>query len=158
MAEVVSRRKSGFRYLFTANSGHELHGLGMKAFLENGAPKPADTACWIHFGAGIATYKWNGDQKTREVDPARYLTCTPDVPPVIAGAFEGLPGLKPTSERLLGELVYLAKDGYRCFGIAAGHRFHHVINDSPDNTGPELLEPVGRAFVKALDAVESRFV
>jgi hypothetical protein len=157
MARAIGRRQGPFRYVFTANSGHELHGLGMKAFLKEGAPKPAETACWIHFGAGIATFRWEGDRKTAEVDPKRYLTATPDVVPLLEQPFAGLAGLQPRSDRLLGELVYLGAAGYRCFGIAAGHRFHHVVTDGPETTSPELLEPVARAFLRALEAVESRF-
>lgn len=53
----------------------------------------------------------------------------------------------------MGEYEFMRKAGYRVFGIAAGHRFHHTPADSPEMTGPEILEPVGRALIKTLQGV-----
>jgi len=55
----------------------------------------------------------------------------------------------------VGELEFIIKAGYRGFGIAATHRVHHTPADSPEMTGPEILEPVGRALVKSLEAIEA---
>jgi hypothetical protein len=52
----------------------------------------------------------------------------------------------------------MMKAGYRTFGIAAGHRFHHTPADSPEMTGPEILEPVGRALINTIEAIESTTV
>jgi len=63
--------------------------------------------------------------------------------------------LTPTVDRAVGEFEFMLKAGYRSFGMAAAHRFHHTPADSPETTGPEILEPVGRALVKTLEAIES---
>jgi len=156
LARSVARQKAGPSFLFTANGGHELHGLGMKAFLDREAPKPANVACWIHLGAGIATYASDGTRLLRTADPKRYLTCTPDLVPVIAPAFRSIPELAPSSERYLGELRYLAAAGYSGFSVAAGHRLHHTPIDDPSSTGPAILAPVAQAFQSALELVKNR--
>jgi hypothetical protein len=154
-ARAVAARQSNFSYLFTANSGHELDGQGMREFLKT-APKPADVVCWLHYGAGLATYQWRNERKLSAPDPNRLLMCSKDVLDPVAAAFEPL-HLKPQLKPLAGELELVAKLGYRCFGMAAAHRFHHTEADGPETTGPELLEPVARAFWQTLQAIEAQF-
>jgi hypothetical protein len=48
----------------------------------------------------------------------------------------------------------IQKAGYRTFAIAAAHRFHHTPADSPETTGADILEPVGRALVSSLESIE----
>ena len=78
-----------------------------------------------------------------------------DLVPVLTDAFAGLSGLIPTVDRAVGEFEFMLKAGYRTFGIAAGHRFHHTPADSPEMTGPEILEPVGRALIRTVEVIEA---
>ena len=158
LARWASRRASGASFLFVSTSGHEIGGLGMSAFLKELAPAPDRVLCWIHLGAGIATYSWEetlgGLKRLQEPDSRRFLMTSPDLVPLLTTAFAGLRGLTPTTGRAVGEFEFTLKAGYRTFGIAAGHRFHHTPADSPEMTGPEILEPVGRALVGAIEAIE----
>ena len=158
LARWASRRKSGSSFLFVSTSGHELGGLGMSAFLKDLAPARERVLCWIHLGAGIATYSWEetaaGLRRLREPDSKRLLMSTPDLVPVLTTTFAGLTGLTPTVDRAVGEYEFMHKAGYRVFGIAAGHRFHHTPADSPETTGPEIMEPVARALVRTIESLE----
>lgn len=158
LARWASRRASGASFLFVSTSGHELGGLGMKAFLKELAPPPGRVLCWLHLGAGIAAYSWEetaaGLKRLPDPDSKRSLMTSPGLVPILTSAFAGVPGLTPVTNRAVGEFEFIIKAGYRAFGIAAGHRFHHTPADSPEMTGPEILEPVGRALVNALEAIE----
>ncbi len=157
LARWASRRPSGASFLFVSTSGHELGGLGMSAFLKELAPAPNRVLCWIHLGAGIATYSWeetpNGLKRLDQPDSRRLLMTSPDLVSVLKTSFDGLPGLVPTTSHAVGEFELTLRSGYRTFGIAAGHRFHHTPADSPEMTGPEILEPVGRALISAIDLI-----
>jgi hypothetical protein len=63
--------------------------------------------------------------------------------------------LTPTVGRAVGEFEFMLKAGYRTFGTAAAHLFHHTPAD-PDMTGAEIHEPAGRALVRTLDVIEVR--
>lgn len=158
LARWASRRPSGSSFLFVSTSGHELGGLGMRAFHKELAPPPERVLCWVHLGAGIATYSWDetpsGLKRVQEPDSRRSLMTSPDLVPVLSATFAGLPGLTPVVGRPLGEFELMIKAGYRTFGIAAAHRFHHTSADSPEMTGAEILEPVGRALVNSLESLE----
>jgi hypothetical protein len=159
LARWAVKRASGASFLFVSTSGHELGGLGMRAFLKDLAPKPDRVLCWLHLGAGIASFAWedtaNGPRRLREADPRRLMMISKGLEPVISESFAGLSGLNTPSSRLVGEFELIAKAGYRGFGMAAAHKFHHTPADSPEMTGPELLEPVASALVKALESIES---
>ena len=159
LARWASRRPSGASFLFVSTSGHELGGLGMRAFQKDLAPPPDRVLCWLHLGAGIAAYSWEetatGWKRLQEPDSRRYLMASPDLVPLLTTTFAGLPGLTPTTGRAVGEFELMMKAGYRTFGIAAGHRFHHTPADSPEMTGPEILEPVGRALIRTIEMIES---
>ena len=159
LARWASRRPSGSSFLFVSTSGHELGGLGMRAFQKELAPPPSRVLCWLHLGAGIAAYSWEetaaGWKRLPEPDSRRYLMTSRDLVPLLTTTFAGLPGLTPTTSHAVGEFEFMIKAGYRTFGIAAGHRFHHTPADSPEMTGPEILEPVGRALVKTLEVIEA---
>jgi hypothetical protein len=158
LARWASRRPSGASFLLVSTSGHELGGLGMRAFLKELAPPPDRVVCWMHLGAGIATYAWEetatGPNRLQEPDSRRTLMSSPDLVPLLTTTFAGLAGLTPTVGRAVGEFEFMLKAGYRSFGIAAAHRFHHTPADSPETTGPEILEPVGKAIVNTVEAIE----
>jgi hypothetical protein len=159
LARWASRRASSTSFLFVSTSGHELGGLGMRAFQKDLAPASSRVLCWLHLGAGIAAYSWEetaaGWNRLREPDSRRYLMTSPDLAPLLRTTFEGLSGLTPTTDHAVGEFEFMIKAGYRTFGIAAGHRFHHTPADSPAMTGPEILEPVARALINTIEALES---
>lgn len=159
LARWASRRPSGSSFLFVSTSGHELGGLGMRAFQKELAPAPNRVLCWLHLGAGIAAYSWEeattGWKRLQEPDSGRSLMSSPDLVSQLTSTFAGLPGLIPTTGRAVGEFEPILKAGYRTFGIAAAHRFHHTPADSPEMTGPDILEPVGRALIHALEGIES---
>ncbi len=146
------------RFLFVSTSGHELDGIGMRAFLDSkAAPKVDDVACWVHLGAGIAT--WNFDELTgeikdpKEVNPRRYLMTNAAMEPLLTPVFADLPGLKPNTELKLGETKIILAAGYAGFGFAGRNLYHHTALDKPEMTGPTILEPVAKALVAALGKV-----
>src|ERR1041384_325482 len=159
LARWASQRTSESSFLFVSTSRHELGGLGMRAFQKELAPPKGRVVCWLHLGAGIAAYPWEetstGWRRLLEPDSRRYLMSSPDLAPLLATTFAGQPGLTPTTGRAVGEFEFMLKAGYRTFGIAAGHRFHHTPADSPEMTGPAILEPVARALTVTLDTIES---
>jgi len=159
LARWASRRTSGSSFLFVSTSGHELGGLGMRAFQKELAPPTGRVLCWLHLGAGIAAYPWEetatGWKRLLEPDSRRYLMSSPDLVPLLTDTFAGQPGLTPTTGRAVGEFEFMQKAGYRTFGIAAGHRFHHTPADSPEMTGPAILESVGRALTASLETIEA---
>jgi hypothetical protein len=159
LARWARSRQSGSSFLFVSTSGHELGGLGMRAFMKELAPPPGRVLCWLHLGSGIAAFSWEetamGLRRLREPDSKRYLMTSPDLVPILTTAFAGQPGLTPAVGRAVGEFEFMIKAGYRTFGIAAAHRFHHTPADSPEMTGSEILEPVGRALINTIEAIES---
>lgn len=130
----------------------------MRAFQKELAPAPDRVLCWLHLGAGIATYAWeetpSGLKRLPEPDSRRSLMTSRDLVPMLTTTFAELPGLTPVVDRAVGEFEFIVKAGYRAFGIAAAHRFHHTSADSPEMTGAEILEPVGRALVSSMESVE----
>lgn len=159
LARWLARRENRASYVFVTTSGHELGGLGMNAFMEDGAPPPRQTTAWLHLGAGIATYRWAKRDgryvKTGQPDPRRYLGCSANLGGVLERAFSGVKGLTLVKGRTIGELSQVKKKGYpTIFGIAAGHFNHHSPTDIPSVTGPELIAPVAAALADSLAEIE----
>ncbi len=160
LARWAVARKSDTSFLFVASSAHELDGLGIKHFLEHVAPKPEAVKCWLHLGAGIATYEYKiGGGKLEKLATASPLRRLYSAPPFVAPlteAFAALPDLKPiVTDKPGGEMVLMAARGYPFMGFAGGSAFHHMPGDLPERiTGPELLEPIARALVRALTLIE----
>ena len=148
----------GVRFTFIASSGHELDGVGMHHFLKEIAPQPERVKSWLHLGAGIATYAYDGARRLDRVSAARGLmTNDPALMPALERDFEGQPGLKPVlTDKPVGEMSYMAEHGYKCWGIAGGSALHHMRSDLPARaTGQEILEPTARAIHRALMAAAS---
>jgi hypothetical protein len=158
LARWASARESNASYLFVSTSGHELDNLGMHQFMETDAPPPEDVLCWIHLGASIAVWQWKrtpqGHQRTSEPGIGRHLVCSPDLLPVLTGAFEHVPGLEPRRGNALGELRHVMDRGYRGFGVFGSHYFFHTRLDTPETTAPGLLGPVGKALAESLETIE----
>jgi len=160
LARWARRRRSPTSFLFVSTSGHEFGGLGMQSFQRDIAPPPERVICWLHLGAGISTWMWEqsttGMRKLRQVDSNRFLMCTTDLVPLLTDTFSALPGLTPVTGRAVGEFEIMLRRGYRVFGIASAHAFHHTPADSPETTSPELLEPVATALARTLERIESK--
>jgi hypothetical protein len=158
LARWAARRNGGPSFLFLSTSGHELGALGMRAFQRELAPEPERVSCWLHLGAGLASYAWedlsNGPHRLRAAETRRFLMASRELVPILKDTFASIPELVPTAGPGVGEFEILMKAGYRAFGIAAGHRFHHTPADSPEMTGPEILEPVASALVRTLETMD----
>jgi hypothetical protein len=163
VAGWAATRKSGPSYVFVASSAHELDGLGIRGFIKDHAPEPERVKSWLHLGAGIATYEYEAlPDGVRRLDrPSslrRLMTNDPALAPLLEKHFGSMPGLKPiVSDRPGGEMVLMARTGYKVWGFAGGSAFHHMPGDLPERiTGPELLEPVGLAIIEVLKELEGR--
>jgi len=157
LARWVAQRKPATRYLFSANSGHELMGLGVYPLMEK-VPPPEDVKCWLHLGSGIANWHWVSTSKGLETHIVRggiqSFVCSPELVPLLEASFAHIDGLRPRTTRPGGELAHYMSEGYRSFGFFGGNRFFHTVVDRADQTAPELLEPVARGLARALVAVE----
>lgn len=151
LARYVAKN-SRDRWIFVASSGHELHSKGILTFLEALAPKPSAVTAWLHLGAGIATYRFDGRQRQSIASPMRRIYSTPVFVPLLKQAFAAMPELTPVvTDKPAGEMLEMAHKGYPYFGFAGGSTFHHMPGDLPERTtGPELLEPIGAALLQVL--------
>lgn len=153
---AVRQKNLDASFLFVSTSGHELGGLGMKAFLKEHAPAPKDVFAWLHLGAWVAAWNYaetaEGLKKTDKPETRRWLFAAPDLNQPLTKAFADN-GLKPVTERPVGEVQLLLADGYRAFGLVGGHPFHHATGDLPIVTAPELLAPVAAALTKSFDEI-----
>ncbi|MDB5158802.1 MAG: hypothetical protein JWR50_3509 [Mucilaginibacter sp.] len=152
LAKWAASAKLPYTFIFTGNSGHELAGLGANAFLDKLAPSADKTALWVHLGAGIATLQWkqtvNGLQKLNTVDAKRNIIYTPSVKTAFDAAFKDIPANKrEVNGQPVGELVYVAKKGYKNYaGAAYSHPFFHVKSDDEYTTSPAILHEIALAF------------
>jgi len=157
LARWAASLPSGPSWLFLSNTGHELDNMGMHRLMDSGqVPVPQDVLCWLHLGASIAVYDWRHNGRFLERDgPSNHtnLVTAPDFLPLLERAFADVPFITPRTGETAGELTGVLKKGYRAFGFFGGHYFFHGPSDGPETTGPELLEPVGRALVRALTQV-----
>jgi hypothetical protein len=157
LARIVAAEKLPGNFVFVATAGHEIGHGGMELFLKQGAPPPQDTLVWLHLGASNACYAWTeGPQGfTREdrVDDAlRFLVLSPSAVSLVGETFAAIKATRLVAEKqAVGELRDVHAAGYRNFiGMAGLHRFFHTPADDLRTTGPEILEPVARAFADAL--------
>jgi len=152
LAKWATTQASEYTFVFTANSGHEHAFKGAHEFLERDAPPIDKTKLWIHFGAGAATLEWkntaNGLVRQTNVDPKRRFFYNDPVKNSFNAAFSGINAVKVLSnENPGGELIYVAKKGYKRFaGVSYGHPFFHVNTDDANTTSPEILEETAIAF------------
>lgn len=144
-----------------AATGHEFDGYGGRQFTETLAPKPADTALWLHIGANVAAYDFAlADGKiVRRPGPqsARVLACSNGLIPAAAEAFAGQPGYAQPFDidrtKPPGEVAHFQELGYApLIGLVAGHPLHHTRRDLADVTGPQVLEPVARGLAALIAA------
>jgi hypothetical protein len=163
LARTVAAEKLPGNFVFVATAGHEIGHGGMELFLKQGAPPPQDTLVWVHLGASNACYAWTagpeGFVRENEADDAlRFLVLSPSAGPLVGEAFAAIKATRLVAEKqAVGELRDVHGAGYRNFlGMAGLHRFFHTPADDLRTTGPEILEPVARAFADAVRKAAER--
>ncbi|MFL5297879.1 MAG: hypothetical protein ACJ798_16000, partial [Phenylobacterium sp.] len=142
-----------------AASGHEFDGYGGGLFAKALAPKPAETALWVHIGANVASYDFalRDGRIVRQAGPAaqRLLAVSEPLLPAAAKAFAGQVGYAEPFDidkrKAPGEIAHYQELGYApLIGMVAASPLHHTRRDLPDVTGPELLEPVARSLASLI--------
>jgi hypothetical protein len=158
MARLAATRWPDVDLIFVATSGHEIGHGGMERFLHDGAPRPDATLAWAHFGASLACFSWRRDGgrwvTDRQVDTRQRLVLSSQAMEAsVARRFKDVAATPLVGTRAgIGELRDVLAAGYpRFFGMAGSHTYFHTPADSAATTGPEILEPVVRAFAEALD-------
>jgi hypothetical protein len=137
LADWASRADLPVDLAFVCNSGHEYENLGAARMLEEIAPRPTETAMWLHLGANVAARDWHelGGQMAPlpSADPQRILMATPDLLDACRASFAGQPGLEApyaAGPGSAGELSHVLASGYpKVAGVFGVHRFHHVAGD-----------------------------
>jgi hypothetical protein len=152
LARRAAALKTDYTFVFTGNSGHETGGIGAHLFLDEFAPPVDDTHLWIHLGAGLATLACRktpeGPVKQNEVDSMRNFFYSEPVKDSFTKVFEKTKAQKfSTEERNAGELIYVARKGYRrILGVSYIHPYFHTPADSASATSPRILEDIAADF------------
>ncbi|RAK66303.1 hypothetical protein [Phenylobacterium kunshanense] len=138
-----------------ATSGHEYEYAGGEHFIAHLAPKPAQTALWVHLGANVAARDWHERGQSLaplpSADPQRFLLASSPLVQACRTAFAGQPGLEQAypvdPKQVAGELASIVSAGYDpAMGIFGAHRFHHARSDDLRCVSPALVPPVAEAF------------
>jgi hypothetical protein len=156
LARWLGKREPKCRYLFSGNTGHETRGTGAYALL-NTLPAPNGVKAWLHMGACISNWRTTPGLDREAVMRRSGLpnfVCAADLQAVLLKAFANIPDAKPRTSDAGGELTEYLRRGYRAFGFFGTNPVFHTFGDGPEQTGPELLEPVGRALARALELIE----
>ncbi len=145
-----------------AASGHEFDGFGGAQFAKALAPKPAETALWVHIGANVALYDFalSDGRIVRQPGPPkqRLLAVSESLLPAAAKAFAGQVGYAEPFDidkrKAPGEIAHYQELGYGpLIGMVAASAVFHTRRDLADVTGPELLEPVARGLAELIAGV-----
>ncbi|WP_417461257.1 hypothetical protein [Kordiimonas sp.] len=137
LARWASANVDDYNLAFICNSGHEYEYLGAEEALHAIAPKPEETAFWLHLGANIAARDWHDilgkPMPLPSADSQRFLVTSPSLLAKARALFKGQVGLEApySSEQLsAGELTNVINAGYPLVaGVFGIHRYHHVIED-----------------------------
>ncbi|WP_245444532.1 hypothetical protein [Bradyrhizobium sp. Y36] len=158
LARTVAAEKWPAHFVFIATAGHEIGHGGMELFLKNGAPPPKETLAWIHFGSSNACYGFAEGVRTDRPEEERYLVLSKSAVALTDEAFANVAAKRLVTEKqAVGELRDVHAAGYANFlGMAGRHRTFHTPSDDLGATGPEILEPVARAFVDAARKIVER--
>jgi hypothetical protein len=158
LARTVAAEKWPANFIFVATAGHEIGHGGMELFLKDGAPSPKDTLAWIHFGSSNACYAFAEGVRTDRAEEERYLILSKSAVALSNEAFAGIAAKPLVAEKqAVGELRDVHGAGYPNFlGMAGRHTSFHTPGDDLEATGPEILEPVARAFVVAVRRIVER--
>jgi hypothetical protein len=162
LARTVAAEKWPAKFVFIATVGHEIGHGGMELFLKQGAPPPKDTLAWVHFGSSNACYAYSeglqGPMKSTQADGERFLVISKSAVPLVTESFGAVTAKQLVAEKqAVGELRDVHAAGYQnFFGMAARHHLFHTPADDLAQTGPEILEPVARAFADAVRKAVTR--
>ena len=162
LARTVAAEKWRGNFVFVATVGHEIGHGGMELFLKHGAPAPQDTLAWVHFGSSNACYAYadgpHGDVRVDWVNNERVLVLSPSAVSLAGESLAGIEAAQVVAKKeAIGELRDVHAAGYPNFiGLAGRHRTFHTPADDLSSTGPEILEPVARAFVDAVRKISER--
>lgn len=152
LARWAATLETDYTFVFTGNSGHETGGIGAHLFLDERAPAVEDTHLWIHLGAGLATLAYkktpDGLAKQNGADSLRNFFFSDPVEHSFRKAFAKTNAQKfNVRERNAGELVYVARKGYRrILGVSYIHPYFHTPLDSASTTSPRILADITEAF------------
>ena len=161
LAAWAARALPSFNVVLVSASGHEYDNHGAHAFLSSEAPKPTDTALWVHLGANVAARDWREAamgvlSPLPSPDSQRILMGTRDIVPMLGRVFAGEPGLEaliPAGAAAAGELDEIIKAGYgKIFGVFGSHRFHHARADDVRCLEIDLIDRLVFKFQTAIRA------
>lgn len=140
MARLAKDTFTQHDIVFVATSGHEIGHGGMEQFMHDGAPKPAATALWAHFGASLAC-----------ADPVVRVILSSDAS-LVERTFTGIEGTRLVADKAaVGELRDVHAAGYPgFFGMAGAHKFFHTQKDNLAAVNPDSLGPIVKAFAETL--------
>lgn len=155
LARWASRNVHDHDLAFICNTGHEYEYLGAEQSLRDIAPKPGETAFWLHLGANLAARDWHDSlghmTPLPGADSQRYLVVSAPLLDAARAAFAGLSGLAApyaTDRITAGELTGIVAAGYRSVaGIFGLHRFHHVAEDDMRCLAPGLVADTTAALL-----------
>ncbi len=162
LARTIATEKLPGDFVFVATAGHEIGHGGMELFLKRGAPPPQDTLAWVHFGSSNACYAWTagpeGFIRSDKIEQERFMVLSPSAVALVDETFGAVEAKRLVAEKqAVGELRDVHAAGYPNFlGLAGHHRFFHTPADDLRTTGPEILEPVARAFADAVRKASER--
>ena len=139
---------------FVCNSGHEYFYLGAEELLHRIAPRPEETAFWLHLGANLAARDWHdtvgASRPLPGTDSQRFLVVSPPLLSTARSRFAGLAGLEApytTDEITAGELTNIVNAGYvSVAGIFGVHRYHHVAEDDARCVSADAVAHTTLAF------------
>ena len=143
---------------FVCNSGHEYLYLGAEELLHRVAPRPGQTAFWLHLGANLAARDWHDTVGAAKplpgTDSQRFLVVSPPLLATARRRFAGLAGLEApytTDEITAGELANIVAAGYApVAGVFGVHRYHHVADDDARCVSAEAVARTTLAFRELL--------
>lgn len=160
LARWASKARLPVNLALVATTAHEYEYAGGERFIEELAPKPAETALWVHLGANVAARDWHERgpflSPLPSADPQRFLLVSPPLLAATRAAFAGLPGLEQAyavdPAQTAGELASIVTAGYDpVIGIFGSHRYHHARADDLRCVEPKLVPPVSQAFARVIE-------
>ena len=159
LARWAAARDGEHSWMFLGNTGHELDQIGAHQTLEDYAPPVEEVSMWIHLGASITAraYAEEGGSfvPLDTLHDAGNLVGSPVLGPLLDEAFADVEGLTPrTTGRVAGELRDFMNAGYTAYGFFGAFHYFHPRLDTGEVTTPALLEAVGAAIVKTLEAID----
>ena len=125
---------------------------------------------WTHFGADAITYNYvqnpNGTLSRTNLPATQYISYLAPANPLILDAINstyvadgGALGILGTKNSIVaGDVFYAVYHGYNnIMYISSSNPTFHTLQDTPEVTGPALLEPMAKLSRSALEQVISGF-